>query len=77
MSLRKGFDGPATIEASLVKACAELKKTTRDTNKSYIAIEERLEILRDSKKNLESKVEHMDDVIQEIVKEQEELRYTC
>ncbi|CAM6127437.1 unnamed protein product [Calypogeia fissa] len=74
MSMRKGFDGPASIEANLFKVCAELKKSTRDIDKSYAAIEERLDILEESKKNLESKVECMDNAIQEIVKEQEGLR---
>jgi hypothetical protein len=74
--MRKGYDGPASMEANLVKVCAKLKKTKKDINKSYSSIVERLGILDESRKNCEGRVEHMDHVIQDFVKEQEALRYT-
>lgn len=42
MSHRKGIEGPASFEAGLVKANADLRKAIRDTDKHAVQIEQRL-----------------------------------
>jgi hypothetical protein len=44
MSHRKGIEGPASFEAGLVKANADLRKAIRDTDKNAVHLEQRFTV---------------------------------
>ncbi|KAL2651294.1 hypothetical protein R1flu_019422 [Riccia fluitans] len=74
MAQRKGFDGPASIEANLMKGCAELKKATKETDKVSKRTDYQLDVLDEKRNKVTAEAEQLVDAIQETVKKQESLR---
>ncbi|KAL3700429.1 hypothetical protein R1sor_018451 [Riccia sorocarpa] len=74
MAQRKGFDGPASIEANLMKGCAELKKVTKESDKISEKIDTQLEVLDEKRNKITGEAEELVDCIQDSVKKQESLR---
>ncbi|BBM97922.1 hypothetical protein MPTK1_1g09480 [Marchantia polymorpha subsp. ruderalis] len=81
MIQRKGFDGPASIEANLIKGCADFRRATKETDKASERIDGQLDALDERRNKVKAEAEHLAFKIQTFVKQQEELRmslrYEC